>query len=407
MHRLSMAVSSIKNSLRRTEGNKHGKKKRNWGKEGKSRDPADGRDALRTAAGVATSTLSHPAVAAGDPLAVAIAAQIAPFNAPRGLAKKLTDTKPSQSVSARGQTTFSIPSGSTALFWCTPAACSNNTNVSMAIVVCPGASLGAATSTITSTSVGSFPAGCQQYSVVTTTPYDGATLCGGDYTARLVGAGVRIRNVSEALYRGGLLRYVCDDQDTALAGLSADTTTYATWMGTVDSHQGSVRKHFSDNSVVEILYPSSRSGWLSSIPVAYSAFFDQGNTPFATSTTASNNNVISSARFGGTTNIGCLGNAPKLFGYFTNGSSGAQTIDVEIVEHWEYHGSGIVSLHTPGVPHVSSQSLLDGLSAHLATQHATNPHLHFKDIVKQGVKLAHNKAAVRDAEMVASVALAL
>ncbi len=396
-------LSLKKKNPRRRKGPKKSGGKRKRG----TRDPADGTDHVVTsrAAGVASAVLDHPAVARAEPLATAVAAQIAPFNVAKGLAKKLTDTRQSQAVTSRGATTFTVPSGQTALFFMGPSACSDPAAQSFSVFVCPAANLNDATSTITSSSAGVNPANTVVTNISTNTPYAGAALSGGNMSARLVGAGLRIRNVSEALYRGGMLRYLMDSDGIFGSQRSATTTTYQGWIDNINATQTTVRKHFSDASLVEILYPAHNCGWISDSS-DFSGYFDcrQG---MKNATAVGSFSSAETTRVGGAASPNAMSSGPGIVGYFTNSSSGAQNIDIEVVEHWEFHGSAITTLHTPGVPHINTQNLIDGMMEHVATNHSQNPHLHFKDVVKEGVKLSHNKAAVKDAELAASIAMCL
>lgn len=367
-----------------------------------------GVDRIKTqAVGTGSQSINHPAVQAADPLAVGIAAQLAPFNVPKGVAKKLVDNLHSQAFSARSSLTISIPTGNTMLFYCQNCVASNSDAASLIAFVCPAASLSPATSTIVSSTVGPNPTGVTINSLSTNTPYGVSTLAGADYTWRLVGSGIRVRNVSEQLYRGGILRYLMDSTGTVNGSIDAQVTTFSTIINLLNAAQHSIRKHFSDDSLVEILIPASNTGWASTSADTYDGVFAGANVPFSNGAPIDLYSGGGATRVGGTTSNLKGGCAPMVWGYFTNNSTGAQTIDIELVEHWEVHGSAISILHTPSPNHVQSQALIQNLVEHVATNHSNNPHLHFKDVVRDAVKLAHNKQACRDAGMAASIALAL
>ncbi len=397
------ALTSKMDRLLRTGKEKPKRKPVNKRRTSSRRDPLGGRDSLRTAAGISTSIISHPAVAAGDPLAVAIAAQVSPFSVPKCIAKKPFDPKPSQAITARGTNTWTIGAGSTIVFAVSPCVASDSTCPSVTAVISPSGSLSSATSTWTSSTAAVAPAGCSLATLFSTTPYATSTLTGNDYQWRLVGCGLRIRNVSEALYRGGLLRYVADESGTMNSTINLSSTTLQGIMDQIGAAQHSVRKHFSDTSLIEIMVPVPTRDWVKDQNFVFSA----ADTYCPGSVTSGTYDSPYNTRFGGTTSTIVCGAGPQVWGYFTNGSSGSQTIDVELVEHWEVHSASLSMLHTPGVAHLQSQALVDNVVAHVTSQHGMNPHLHFKDVVKEGVKLAHNKQAVKDASLAASIMLAL
>lgn len=381
-------------------------------KRGSSRRPAGGRDLFpRAAAGTSSRVLAHPAVQANDPHAVSVAAQIAPFSVPKGVAKKLTENYHSQAVTARGVDTITVATNNTLLFWIENCASNDIAGASLCAVVCPTANLGDATSTISSSTVGVNPANCTTYPMSTRTPYSYNALAGNDYMWRVVGAGLRVRNVSEQLYRGGILRYVGDTQGTLNGSVSCSSTSFAAIIDLINTAQHSVRKHFSDDSLVEILVPHAKTGWGTTNKGAVDGLF-MGATMVMTNGVANTNaNYPSSGaaatRFGGTTSSYSCGMAPLIWGYFTNTSQGSQMLDLELVEHYEFHGTEISTLHTPSANHVQSQDLIENVVEHVVTNHSNNPHLHYKDVLKEAVKLAHNKQAVKDASVAASIALAL
>lgn len=383
------------------------KKQKKTVKKKSNRYPAGGREMFANAAGIASTVLSHPAVSRGDPLAVAVAAQLSPFNVPKGVAKKMTDSLHSQAITARGTNTVVVPANTTLLMFVQPCVSSDVNNGSVVIISVPNTSLTSTTSTICSTTVGSNAAGCSQFNISTQTPYSAQTLDGGDYTWRLVGAGLRVRNVSEQLYRGGIFRYVIDAQGHITPGIDVTTTTFGAIVDMINAAQHNVRKHFSDNSIVEILVPCTNDAWSSMKGATYDPVFCGADYGMGGGLPEGSYAGDYCGRIGGTTSARIGGYKPLVLACFANQSAGSQTLDFEIVEHWEVHGKDITSLHTPSPNHLQSQSLIQNVVEHLATNHSQNPHFHFKDVLKQAVKLAHNKQAVRDASTVASVVLAL
>ena len=396
-----MLQISTKSKTKKNSGSRK-KKSRNGG-----RYPSGGRDFIKTGSGISSTVLPHPAVQAADPLAVGIAAQLSPFNVPKGTAKKLVDSLQSQAITARGTSTVSVPPNNTLLMFVENCVANDTINSSVFLVVCPNINLVDATSTITSSTAANFPANCTGYTIPTNTPYTAATLAGGDYNWRLVGAGVRVRNVSEQLYRGGIFRYVLDTQGTINGQVAVNSTKFSEIITILNGCQHSVRKHFSDDSLIEILVPAGSLNEWSGMSGNYDASF-VGTTQAMTGGTAYGNYTGTGAGrvFGTTSGVVC-GYQPMVWGYFVNSGTGTQTLDFEVIEHWEVHGSTISTLHTPSANHVQSQALVTSIMEHVATNHSNNPHLHFKDVVKEAVKLSHNKQACKDASIAASIALAM
>lgn len=363
------------------------------------------RNPTQTASGIGSTILNHPAVLSGDPLALSVAAQVAPFSIPKGLAKKPDGGRNSQSFTARGVTSISIPSGSTIVGLVTPSVANDPATYSLAALVCASANLSAGTSTFTSATAAVAPLNCTMAGIRTDTPYAAATLEGGDYQWQIVGCGLRIRNVTEKLYRGGVLRYIIDEEGTHIGSLNSENTTLQSWMNYIDSDMRSVRKHFADIPNVEIVVPYSSSGWKSAAINAQGNVFASALNNLAGATLAPYG--AGSIRFGGNTSTSVCGSGPVCIFYFTNSSSGAQMIDLEMVEHWEVHGRTISSLHTPGINHVQTQALVQNVFQHVATNHSHSPHLTFADVAKGAIKLAHNKAAVQDATTAATIVACL
>lgn len=395
IHQLTLKMSKLGSATKKSTKKQKGRKNRTVYKP---------RDMFGTAVGTSTAVVSHPDVQKGDPVAVGIAAHLAPFSVPKGMAKKLTDPKQSQAFSARSTSAISVAAGYTLLFFQAPCVASNSTLLSLGYVLVPTGNAADATSVLVS-SLASVPnmiySGMQ-----TNTPYTVTTLSGNDYQWRLVGSAIRIRNVSEQLYRGGLLRYVMDPTMTMNSQINLASTTVSGILNVINSAQHNVRKHFSDDSTVEIVSPAINEAWLSTPSTDFAGVFSGAETGCPGGSPISGYGS-GATRFGSTSSSLNCSTEPFVWGYFQNTATGAQTIDMEIVEHWEVHGNDIAILHTPSPNHVQSQALISAVVEHAVTNHSNNPHLKPADLFKQAVKLAHNKQAVKDAGMVASIALAM
>lgn len=336
-----------------------------------------------------------------DPLAMSAKAQLAPFHVPRGMAKKSDDAQYSQAVSATASSTVVVPAGSILLFAQDPCAASDGQLYSCAFVVTTLANQSNAGSGFTVptgvTSVGT------RTGMATNTPYSSDYLQSISARFRLVGAGLRIRNVTENLYRGGLLRYVMDDQGTSKAGLSANSTVND-WLNSINSHQATVRKSFTRNDNIDLFYPTTELKWqqcdavdavkgtfmLDSEANAISGGVNSGGDDTVTYTTV------------GTVGVSTyhMGTTPSVYGYFYNGSSGSQSLDFSTVEHYEYYAKSLSALHTPSPNHPNTQAAVNTLQNHVITNHAHHPDASQHTVLGAAAKLVHNRATMNDAKHV-------
>jgi len=334
---------------------------------------------------------SQDGVIAAPSLHTSIVAQAAPFRVQKSVASILSNAKPSQKLSARSINSISIASGSFALINVCPCIASDSSRLSAGVIVVPLASATAATSTITSTTVGVAPAGCTTYTLVTNTPYTQATLEGGDYAWRLVSNGIRLRNITPDLYKGGVIRHLVDYEGVLLDYTVAETTTFGAINDSINYNQNTVRSVISGRTNdVEIAVHSTDPSWRS---------FETGGAD----NVLWGNPIRGSTRFGGTTALGtcCISGTWVVIENYTGQT---QMYDMELVEHWEIHGSAISQLMTPSPSSHAAYDAVRSLVSHAHTQHSSTPHLTFAQVVKGAVKMEHNKAAMDD---VAALAPAL
>lgn len=327
-----------------------------------------------------------------------VLAQVAPFDIPRGVASILTRAKPSQKFSARAVGTVGVPTGAQCLINVCPCICNDTTYPSAWSFVGSSAQLVNAGCTFTSTDVGSGWANATSGKYNTNTPYSVSSLAGGDYKWRLVSFGVRVRNTTAQLNRGGVLKYLVDREHTAIplagGGVSrAQGVTFGDMITQLNANHKVVRYNSASTPDIEISVPcrADEPNWNSAETALDGAYWYD--------------NIEAGFRAGGTTSTNYGGLGP-LYIYFENGTGYSQNLDLEILEHWEVNGSAIEILHTTSASHAGAFDLMQNLAATAHHQHSLAPHIHFKDVVKGAIKLEHNKAAMQDVG-VAATALAM
>ena len=342
-----------------------------------------------------------------NPLSNAIRAQLFPFEVSKGAAKRPEDPRNSQAATARASGTITIPTGQTLFFMWQPNACSNSGASSFAYNVVTSSS--AATTAWSSSATATGTRG----GLATTTPYSISTMNSEGMEFRLVGAGLRLRNATNQLNTEGILRYVLDPIGVHRNGFSANNTSDVN-KTLIDSSQAQVRKLFNTkDTVVEIFYPTNNVKW-QDVTTAESqyAYVDDGTGNYMTglqggasdaATSSPTYTTVNGTVLSGTT---LLGAAPGVFGYYQNTSTGSQVVDIEVIEHWEYHARGLTSLHTDSVSHQLTQHAINSVISHVSTNHSNDSTKTQKMILKDAVKLATNKHVLADAKLVAPLILA-
>lgn len=367
-----------------------GKKKASKGR-GKKR--SGGRKARTRAghAGIAGAASMGETVNA-SPTQASVLAQVAPFNITRGVASVLKLPRPSQKITARAIGTILVTNGQNMLLALSPCV-ANNTTWCSAIAWCGNSTqLGAATSTLVSTYVGTgWPSVTPTY-FTTNTPYPAATLGDGSYNWRLVSSGIRIRNTTSVFNRGGVVKTFIDSTANVLPNEAATSYTFQSIINTLNANHKVVRYNSASVPDVEVCVPhceSTDGAWFSAT--------SQDDPKLWYAATAGSGGSIA----GGTTSTykGAFGPA---YVFFENATGSSQSFDVEIVEHWEINGSSIEVLHTPSPSHANAYDLLHNVANSAIHQHSQSPHLSFHSIVKGAVKMEHNKAALQDASCVAT-----
>lgn len=321
-----------------------------------------------------------------DPNVLNTIAQLSPFRVPRGVTNLLEKAQPSQKFTARCLSSITVPASQEALLFVSPCVCSDvnarsfmgfmGTRTNLA-----GQLLNAASAT----------PGVTFASASSNTPYSAAVLAGSDFTWRLVSAGIRLRNTTSAVNRQGVVKFLTDYEGVLSpygASVSVDSL-----MSLVDANHRTVRKNCANEPDTEVtlsgqLY-SANTSWYKADTSDYlveASYYACGHGPTC---------VYGAAgyRAGGTMIMLPLVGA-------------AQSYDIEIIEHWEVHGSSIETLHTPSASHSLAAEAVSNLVKHAHHGHSQSPSLSLASVAK-GISYAeHHKTAIKDAGSVA-VALAM
>jgi len=333
-----------------------------------------------------TSMDMSPPIAHKDPNVINTVAQLSPFRIPRGVANLLEKAQPSQKFTARCLTSVAVAANQECLVFISPCVCSDANSKSLVALTGTRANLaGQLLSAAGSAGGVTFSSGQSN------TPYPASALSGSDFTWRLVSAGIRVRNTTAAVNRQGVVKFITDYEGVISpygSGVSIDSL-----ISLIDANHRTVRKNTANEPDTEItlsgqLY-SSNVGWYkadTSDILAEASFYSCGHGPVC--------NVGSSGyRAGGTMVV-----LPLV--------STAQSYDFEIVEHWEVHGSGIETLHTPSSSHSLAAEAVSNLVKHAHHSHSQTPSMSLAGVAK-GISFAeHHKTAIKDAGSVA-MALAL
>ena len=325
--------------------------------------------------------IAHP-----DPLVKSIVAQIDPFRTPRGTVAGLTDARPSQKFTARALLSFTVPASQLGVMSVCPCIASNANLDSAGVFF--GAKSALDTQLKTATTLA---AGVTFAATASNTPYDSFTLRGKDFSWRLVSCGVRIRNTTSQVNRQGVVQMIFDYNRTLLP--YGTNYSIGSIVDAMTANHRTIRKNTSNEPDIDLILSASatRDGWsevadpsaAATASGALWAFFNQQLIPDGT-------NYIA---HGG--------------GYVVFPSTGAaQTYDIEIIEHWEVHGTTIETLHTPSPSHSQAAELVSSIVQHAHHQHSLTPSGLFHRVAKAAVGMLHNKAALKQAGEVAT-ALAL
>lgn len=311
-----------------------------------------------------------------SPLKTSILAQMLPRAVPRGGANLLFDTRPSQKITARAVASVTLAAGSTLYMYCQPAPSNDVPSLALYHTANPA-------QTPDTVGIGRVVAS-------TNTPYNFTTLSdpAQDINYRFVSASIVVRITSNALNRGGVFVYVVDTDRHHEANYA--TLAFQTWLTDLNSDISQVRKSLVTQDTFEITVPHNV------MPYVQLNSWSGGD-----------------ARFPGGSGFQTT-NAPTWFcesqavlGALLNSSTAAMTIEFEIVEHWEFNGRLLHSVHTPSVASAAVSTALSTITTHAHKSHSMLPHLHFKDVVKGAMKIVENKEVVEAAPEILEVAAAI
>lgn len=327
-----------------------------------------------------------PPISHKDPNVLNTIAQLSPFRVPRGVTNLLEKAQPSQKFTARCLNSFSVPASQEGLVFISPCVCADGgarslvgftgTRANLA-----GQALNAAGAASGVTFLGS----------TSNTPYSASVLAGSDFTWRLVSAGIRLRNTTSAVNRQGVIRFITDYE--GVISTYGATVNIDNLITQIDSNHRAVRKNTANEPDTEVtlsgqLY-SANVGWYkadTSDILAEASYYGCGHGPVCVY-------GATGYRAGGT-----------MIAFPSVGT--AQSYDIEVIEHWEVHGSSIETLHTPSSSHSLAAEAVSNLVKHAHHSHSQTPSLSLAGVAK-GISYAeHHKAAIKDAGSVA-VALAM
>jgi len=389
------------------------KKKSTKKKNGKSKRPSSAPKTFRTfgasaAAPAIESFDAQKPIGTIQPDMVSAVAQVAPFRIPKGIASVLTNPRPSQKITARAIGSVTVANGSTLLGNFSPCVASDNgvtlVTASAMLPVYITSNGADATTCFTSATVGTSAANVTEGRLTTNTPYPAATLSGNDYNWRLVSSGIRVRNITAVINRAGVIRVLVDRHRNLYSYASIPTTPYATIANAIEANHKTVRHAMGATPDFEISVPHSL---VADFAVAD---YTSGNGGWAQTVDTPGQQLwygagVGNIRYGGTTSV-IKGGVGETWVLFANTTGATQALDFELIEHWEICGSAIETLHTPSASHAAAYDLLQNVTGHAHAHHSMTPSLPLHTLVKDAVKLEHNKSAVKDAGLVAT-ALAL
>ena len=324
----------------------------------------------------------QPVVTHRDPVVVSTVAQLAPFRVPRGVSNLLLNGRPSQKFTSRALLSLAPPANQETLMYLCP--CIAADNACKSLVGLSGTRATLDTALFSQTTV---PGGITASSAVTNTPYSFSTLGGNDHQWRLVSAGIRVRNTTAAVNRQGVLKWNVDHEHK-LVEYTNSSVSHGSVAAALDSSHRTVRRNMSTHPESDIVL----SGQLYSENVSWAS---QASTAVPESYMW----PISKAIYNyGTSYYYGVGAGCILF----PGVAAAQTYDIELVEHWEVHGSTIETLHTPSGTHAGSAETVANIIKQAHHQHSLTPSMALHDVAKGVAYGEHHKAALRDAASVAA-----
>lgn len=344
-------------------------------------------------------TSAQTVVAHRDPLVHNVVAQLNPFRVPRGIASGLIEAKPSQKFTARGVMSVTIPAstGTTVIqgmLLVSPCVASDNTAISARLLQGTGTALAGQM-----LNAATLFAGVTETVMITNTPYDALTLTGKDFTWRLVSAGLRIRNITAAVNRQGIMLGYLDHDQTLIqyvSGGAVAANSVTAIINALNSNHRTVRINMASKPDME--FPISNAAVIKPFNNHWKEQ-QENATPSANSQSFFDPcNVVMSLNG----NYGGLGGAFYLFPSVAS----AQSYEIELIEHWEVSGSKIETLHTPSATNALVAEAVSNIVKQSHHQHALTPEVALHDVARGVAYGEHHKSTLQQCASVAA-ALAL
>lgn len=338
-------------------------------------------------------TSAQTVVAHRDPLVHNVVAQLNPFRVPRGIASGLIEAKPSQKFTARGVMSVTIPasSGSTVIqgvLLVSPCVASDANAISARLLQGTGTAFAGQVLT-----AATLFTGVTETVMTTNTPYDALTLTGKDFTWRLVSAGLRIRNITAAVNRQGVMLGLLDHDQTLLQYSSTSNTLTAV-VNALNSNHRTVRINMASKPDME--FPISNAAVIK--PIQWREQQDAATPSVNSFSFYDPANIVLTLNG----NYGGLGG-----GYYVFPSvASAQSYEVELIEHWEVSGSKIETLHTPSATNSLVAEAVSNIIKQSHHQHALTPEVALHDVARGVAYGEHHKSTLQQCASVAA-ALAL
>jgi hypothetical protein len=111
---------------------------------------------------------------------------------------------------------------------------------------------------------------------------------------------------------------------------------------------------------------------------------------YATSSAQWQNQIFGNAAISTSNTSG----SPIGYIYYANTTGAAQSITVEEIEHWEFHGQQIEMLHTPSPSHPVISGALTNMVGAAKSEHAFRPHHSFAEVCSDVVKSSTFKSTM-------------
>jgi hypothetical protein len=330
-----------------------------------------------------------------------IMAQIAPHLVPRCTAAGLHQPKPSQKISARGLATISIPANASMVLALAPNGASNTSSVSVFGFVAPTATMATSGNLVLGVTspaqgAGVYPTDATSgVTISTNTPYSANNITNNSYNLKFVSASLKFTNTTSQLNRGGELLFLMDEDQQMSSIYINNTNVLATGLNCnnvltqMTASSRTVRIPFvSDARIIvhgsdHIAPPSNTFAGASKAGGISGTWTSMGDvTGYSTANAQWQNQVFGNTGISTNTSSG----NPIGYIYYANTTGASQSITIEEIEHWEFHGQQIEMLHTPSPSHPIISGAITNLVGAAKSEHAFRPHHSFAEVCADVVK---------------------